>query len=60
MGYSYLSSYVYNLSSSLVTGKYKSELCKNVLLHIVGLTKQHTINSTDRENQKHHVIKNQY
>ena len=50
MDYSYLSSDVYNLSSSLVTGKDKSKICKDVLLHTVGLTKQHTINSIDEEN----------
>lgn len=62
MDYSYFSSKEYNLSSSLVIGKYKSELCKDVLLHIVGLTKQHTINSTykDKENKQYQVNKNQY
>ena len=58
MDYSYLSSHVYNLSSSLVIGKDKSEICKDVLLHIVGLTKQHTKNSIDKENQEHCIIKN--
>lgn len=58
----YFNSNVYNLSSSLVIRKYKSELHKDVLLHIVGFTKQHTINSTykHRDNRQYQVIKNQY
>lgn len=59
MDYSYIGSNVYNLSSSLDIGKDKSEICKDVLLHIVEFTKQCTVDSIDKENQEHHIIKNQ-